>query len=335
MDDRPQARLRVAGEGKGEEVARERELERASRRIAELEAELHEAKVAFEEKTSALEAANHELRSLTANLDQIVRQRTRALAESESQMRRKNQELDRLNRMKTEFISIAAHELRTPMTSVVGYLDLLLEGSFGGLPQDLNRPITALRRNAHRLKRLIDDMLDITRLETGRITLHRAPVTLNEIVLAVLDELKPIAGEKRHRVGAVLSDIPPIDADADKIHQVVTNLVANSVKYTPEGGEISLTVDLTDRGDGPPMARLRVWDNGIGIPAALLDRIFEPFSEVNAAKHHTSSGPDSAGLGLHIARGIVELHGGRISVDSVEKEYSEFTVLLPLAAEGR
>jgi signal transduction histidine kinase len=302
-----------------------------SSRIAELEGELAEARAGFEEKTSALEAANHELRSLTKNLDQIVRQRTRALAESESQLRRKNQELDRLNRMKTEFIAIAAHELRTPMTSVVGYLDLLLEGSFGAVTPEVRRPLLALRRNAHRLRRLIEDMLDVTRIETGSVQLHRARCSLGEIVLAVIDELKPLADEKRQKLGVALSEIPPLDADADKIHQVVTNLVANSIKYTGEGGEVGLTVDLHAPAGDPAAARLRCWDNGAGIPAALRERIFEPFSEVNAAKHHTSNNPDSAGLGLHIARGIVALHGGSIHVDSVEGEWTEFTVLLPIA----
>lgn len=301
-------------------------------RIDELEGELAQARSAFEEKTSALEAANHELRSLTTNLDQIVRQRTRALAESESQLRRKNQELDRLNRMKSEFISIAAHELRTPMTSVVGYLDLLLEGSFGEVTSEMRRPLVALRRNAHRLRRLIEDMLDVSRIETGNVLLHRTRCSLGEIALAVLDELKPLADEKRQKLGVVLSEIPPLDADEDKIHQVVTNLITNSIKYTSDGGEIELTVDLYAPAGEPSLARLRCWDNGIGIPPTQRERIFEPFSDVNAAKHHTSNMPDSAGLGLHIARGIVTLHGGSIHVDSVEGEWTEFTVLLPVAS---
>lgn len=281
----------------------------------------------LEEKTAALEAANHELRNLTTNLDQVVRQRTRALAESESQLRRKNVELDRLNRMKTEFISIAAHELRTPMTSVVGYLDLIVEGRLGDLPPDLRRPVSSLRRNAHRLKRLVEDMLDVSRLETGRVALHRAPCSLPDIVAAVIDELRPLAGQKHQTLIPEIGDVAPVDGDSDKIHQVVSNLVANSVKYTAEGGEIRLIVD-----SHADQARLRVWDNGIGIPPAQQARIFEPFSDVHTAKHHTSNSPDSAGLGLYIARGIVELHGGTIRVDSEEGRYTEFTVLLPLVS---
>jgi signal transduction histidine kinase len=292
----------------------------------------------LKDQASALEAANTELRNLTTNLDQIVRQRTRALAESEAQLRRQNVELDRLNRMKSEFISIAAHELRTPMTSIVGYLDLIVEGRLGDLPQDLRRPMTSLRRNAHRLRRLIEDMLDVSRLETGRLAIKRAPCSLAEIVQAVIDEMRPLADDKRQNLSAEIELIPAVDGDSDKLHQVICNLVANSVKYTPEGGQIKLLVDRAPAepvGDGtsaaPRYARLRVWDNGIGNPPALRTRNIEPFSDVHTAKHHTSVGPDSAGLGLYIARGLVELHAGRIEVDSEEGRYSEFSVLLPLA----
>jgi signal transduction histidine kinase len=283
----------------------------------------------LEEKRAALEAANSELRSLTKNLDSIVRQRTRALAESESQLRRKNVELDRLNRMRTEFIAIAAHELRTPMTSLVGYLDLFSERIAGEMPPDSRRQLLSLHRNAHRLKRLVEDMLDVSRLETGTITLRRAPSSLPEIVLAVVEEVGPVA-QGRGAVLLDLAELPAIDADADKVHQVVSNLLGSSLKLTTSGGKVRITVDR-DPGAPDRQARLRLWADGTGVPADLRGRIFDPFLDVASAKHHTSSGPDSAGLGLRIARGIVELHGGSIHFESVEGEYTEFTVLLPFA----
>jgi two-component system, sensor histidine kinase ChiS len=286
-----------------------------------------------EEKSAALESANLELRDLTANLDQIVRQRTRALAESEAQLRRKNAELKRHNDMKGEFISIAAHELRTPLTSIVGYLDLMVEGRFGQMPQTMERPMSALRRNAHRLKRLVDEMLDVSRIESGRVILCRTACQLADVATDVVAELSPLAGAKHQALRAEIESHPVIDADADKIHQVASNLVANAIRYTPESGAITVLVDDApqDRFAGA-WARLRVRDNGVGIPAHLRNRIFEPFSDVYEAKHHTSSGPDSAGLGLYIARGIVDLHGGLIAVESEEGRGTEFTVLLPLAA---
>ena len=281
------------------------------------------------EKTDALEAANRELTNLMTNLDQIVRQRTRALADSEVQLRRKNAELDRLNRMKSEFISIAAHELRTPMTSIIGYLDLISQGRMGELPTTLQRPLASLHRNANRLKRLIEDMLDISRLEGGRMTLHRAPRPLQQIVDAAVEELRPFAQLKQHtiEVEPPPPELPKVDVDESKVHQVVANLLANSIKYTPEGGRIRLRTNLGEAG----FVQLLVRDNGIGIPQDLLDRIWEPFSDVNTAKHHTSHGPDSAGLGLYIAKGIVELHGGKIVVTSEEGTFTEFVVTLPIS----
>src|SRR6185436_4856124 len=110
----------------------------------------------------------------------------RALAESEAQLRDKNTELERQSRIRAEFISIAAHELRTPLTSIVGYLDLFSEGRFGELPPLVARPLASVRRNAHRLKRLVDDMLDVSRIEAGRMTLRREPLELGDVVRDVV-----------------------------------------------------------------------------------------------------------------------------------------------------
>src|SRR6185295_451128 len=165
------------------------------------QAELIDEAVRFgnvlEERTREADDARAEFRALRANLDQIVRQRTRALAESEAQLRAKNVELERQSRIKAEFISIAAHELRTPLTSIVGYLDLFAEGRFGELPPLLERPIGSLRRNAHRLKRLVDDMLSVDRIESGRMVLRREAVDLGDVVRDVVTELSPLADARR------------------------------------------------------------------------------------------------------------------------------------------
>jgi signal transduction histidine kinase len=189
----------------------------------------------------------------------------------------------------------------------------------------------SLQRNSHRLKRLVDEMLDISRIEAGKVALFLVDLDLNSVVRNVIEELSPLATEKRQTLEDQLSELPTVRADADKMHQIVTNLVSNAVRYTPEEGRIEV---LTDRAPQDLYAgawvRLRVRDNGVGIPLHLRARIFEPFSDVNSARHHTSTGPDSAGLGLYIARGLVDLHGGLITVDSCEGEYSEFTVLVPV-----
>ncbi len=297
---------------------------------ARMEQLIEERAHEVEEQRAALAGANAELRALTANLDQIVKHRTRALAESEAQLRSKNAELERQSELKAEFISIVAHELRTPLTSIVGYLDMLGEHKFGTLAEEMKRPVRSLQRNAHRLKRLADEMLDASRLEAGRVPLRKRGIDLGEVVTEAVTELGPLAQAKRQKMSTSVSMPRRIEADPDKVHQIIVNLVSNAIRYTPEGGAIEVTVD-----EAPPAtyagnwARVRVRDNGPGIPAEHRTRIFEPFSDVQPAKHHTSSGPDSAGLGLYIARSLIELHGGLITVDSEEQTFTEFTVLLP------
>ena len=284
----------------------------------------------LEERTREVEDARAEFRALRANLDQIVRHRTRALAESESQLREKNAELERQSKIKAEFISIAAHELRTPLTSIVGYLDLFSEGRFGELPALIDRPMNSVRRNAHRLKRLVDDMLSVSRIEAGRMPLRRGPVDLAEVVSDVVTELLPLARARELSLETHIEPVEAIDADRDKLHQIAVNLVSNAIRYTPEQGEIVIDVDAAPSERYPGgWARLRVRDNGKGIAEEDRQRIFDPFLHLQPAKHHTSAGPDSAGLGLFIARGLIELHGGLITVDSKPDEFTEFTVLLP------
>jgi signal transduction histidine kinase len=299
------------------------------------QAELFDAAVrlghVLEERTREVEDARAEFRALRANLDQIVRQRTRALAESEAQLRTKNAELERQSGLKLEFFSIAAHELRTPLTSIVGYLDMFSEGRFGELPSLLERPISSVRRNAHRLKRLVEDMLSVSRIESGRMSLRREPVDLGDVVRDVVTELLPLATARKQAVRTHIGEVEPLHADRDKIHQIAVNLVSNAIRYTPDQGEIVIGVDAAPEERYPGgWARLRVRDNGIGISEEYRQRIFDPFLHALPVKHHTSQGPDSAGLGLYIARGLIEMHGGLITVDSQPDVFTEFTVLLPL-----
>jgi signal transduction histidine kinase len=291
----------------------------------------------LEERTREVEDARAEFRALRANLDQIVRQRTRALQELEETLRKKNVELERQGKVKADFISIAAHELRTPLTSIVGYLDLFSEGRFGELPALIVRPLSSVQRNAHRLRRLVEEMLDVSRIESGKMKLRREPVDLGEVVSDVVTELLPLARAREQHVATKIQSLESIDADRDKLHQIAVNLVSNAIRYTPEQGEILIEVDEapTERFAGG-WARLRVRDNGIGIAEEDRARIFDPFLHAHPTKHHSSSaGPDSAGLGLYIARGLVDLHGGFITVDSKPDEFTEFTVLLPFKYHQR
>lgn len=315
----------------------------ARERIAELEGELEAARATVRalldkaEKRAVAGPGDSRAASTTAvevDMGKLVRRQTRALAESEAQLRRKNAELKRLNEMKAEFISIAAHELRTPLTSIVGYLDLIHEGRFGAPPEAMERPMASLHRNAHRLRRLVDEMLDVSRIEQGQVRLYRVPCDLGRLVTMVSDELEVVAREKGVTLEPRVDAPPPIDADVDKMRQAVSKLVASAIRYAPEGGTITVAADAApqDRFAGA-WTRLRVRHTGGGIPRHLHSRIFEPFFDVQSARHHTSSGPDSAGLGLYIARGLIDLHGGLITVESEEGAFTEFTVLLPRASK--
>jgi signal transduction histidine kinase len=149
-------------------------------------------------------------------------------------------------------------------------------------------------------------------------------------VREALTELSPLARSKQQQINTNLAEIGTVEGDRDKLHRIVVNLVSNAIRYTPAGGAIEVALDEAPRDAYPgDWARLRVRDNGVGIAENDRHRIFEPFTDVMPAKHHTSSGPDSAGLGLYIARGLVEAHGGLITVDSKPQVFTEFTVLLP------
>ena len=302
---------------------------------ANVAAAAHEATVATAQDDSGqpratLEVVNSELRALTSNLDQIVRSRTRALAESEAQLRHKNTELERQGTAKAEFISIVAHELRTPLTSIVGYLELLAEGRFGEPPEAMVRPLTSLSRSAHRLKRLVDEMLDVSRIEAGRVMLERSTLDLGAVARDVVTELSLLARAKQQTVTTHCASPVSIEGDLDKLHRIIVNLMSNAIRYTPNGGEITISIDdaPVERYPGG-WARIRVRDTGIGIAETERHRIFEPFTDARPVKHHSSSEPGSSGLGLYIARGLIELHGGLITVDSEVGVFTEFTVLLP------
>jgi signal transduction histidine kinase len=166
--------------------------------------------------------------------------------------------------------------------------------------------------------------------------LKREPVDLGEVVSDVVTELLPLARARELHVATHIEPVESIDADRDKLHQIAVNLLSNAIRYTPEHGLIVIEVDEAPRDRYPGgWARLRVRDNGIGIAEEDRQRIFDPFLHVAPAKHHTSAGPDSAGLGLYIARGLIELHGGLITVDSQPDVFTEFTVLLPFRQSPR
>jgi signal transduction histidine kinase len=232
-----------------------------------------------------------------------------------------------VNQMKTEFVSTVSHELRTPLTSIKGYIDLVLEGEAGDLSDLQEEFLGIVKQNSDRLVTLINDLLDISRIESGRVHLKIEPVDLGDVVAdaagtfrAVLDK-----GEIALEID-VAEGIPRVAADRSRLGQVVTNLISNAIKYSPGGG----TVRVEARVEVGEVV-LSVHDEGIGIGDEDQKGLFAKFYRVDSSYTREIGG---TGLGLAICKSIIELHGGRIWVDSVLGEGSTFAFSVPVAPTG-
>jgi len=310
----------------------EQELERARKTVDELRERLHEAEVetGFGRTVTpargvvcvndSAASGEHGKRSSGPTPPFVA-----VVESSDLGIQLRAQELERLTRMKSEFISIAAHEFRTPMTSIVGYLDLIMEGRLGPVPEPLKKPIASIARNVQRLKRLIEDMLDISRLESGKVTLEREPQSLTDIVEEAILEMNAFVQPGRHQILRQFEPIPPLALDRERMRRAVANILANAIKYSPEGTNVEVVV--RQEGD---FAVVRVTSAGAAVAEALGERVFEPFCEVTAPEYHSSGVPDTAGLGLAIAKGTTLLHGGELFLSKGEEGQSAFVLRLPL-----
>ncbi len=233
-------------------------------------------------------------------------------------------ELERLNRAKSDFVSIVSHEFRTPLTGIQGFSEMMQSED---LTLDEMREYAGdINKDAHRLNRMITEMLDLDKMESGRMKLHREPLDLNTIVSESVDRLRPNAPQ--HPVSLRLDPlIGEMSGDRDKLTQVMANLLNNAVKYSPNGGEIVVSTRVEGN-----TAHVVVRDHGMGIPKEALDAIFERYSRVESPATRHIQG---TGLGLPIVREIVQLHGGMVWAESSVGEGSLFHVSLPLRTDAR
>jgi len=230
-------------------------------------------------------------------------------------------------RAKTEFVSTVSHELRTPMTSIKGYVDLLLMGTVGTLTNDQQHFLSVIKSNTDRLTVLVDDLLDISRIESGRVAISPKRVRVDGVVSQVVLAMEARAVDKGLTLWSdVPSTLPEVVADPDRMVQILTNLVANACQYTPSGGEI--VVSARAQGDE---VHISVRDTGIGIAEEDQERIFGRFFRADDPVVQEVSG---TGLGLSIVQSLVEMQGGRVWVESELGVGSTFTFTLP-AAEAR
>jgi signal transduction histidine kinase len=221
-----------------------------------------------------------------------------------------------------QFLSIASHELRTPLTSLLGYASLLPQAVARGTGQ-VDKMTDRIVRQAQRLNGLIDQLLDVSRLQRGQFVIARHPLDLAALVGQVVDEVRvTLPPTSPHTITLTASGGPVvIDGDVERLEQVLHNLLSNALKYSPQGGQVQVQVTHT-----ATEALVDITDQGIGIPTDAQARLFEPFFRAPNVGGQASG----FGLGLHIVREIVARHGGRVAVASTEGQGSTFRVVLPL-----
>ena len=225
-----------------------------------------------------------------------------------------------VDRMKDEFISVVGHELRTPLTSIRGSLGLLAGGVLGDIPEQAERMLSIAISNTDRLVRLINDILDIERIEAGRVELDLEPQSARELLTTTVQVVGAMAADKGVTLRVVAGD-EEVLGDHDRLVQALTNLVSNAVKFSPDGEEVTLTARTVDAG-----VKLEVRDRGRGIPPEHLESIFNRFEQVDASDARELGG---TGLGLTIARSIVDQHGGQIWAESTPGQGATFVIGLP------
>ncbi|MEG4250233.1 ATP-binding protein [Microcoleus sp. Pol10D4] len=278
------------------------------------------------DKTVKLDRSD-ELGVLAAAFNSMAQQ----LQASFTALETKNTELQRLDKLKDEFLANTSHELRTPLNGIIGIAESLIDGATGQLPEPTNFNLALISSSGTRLSSLINDLLDFSQLKHKTIELQIKSVGIREIVSVILTLSQPLVGKKNLQlINSVAPELPPIAADENRLQQILYNLIGNAIKFT-ESGRVEISAELvTGKAQSPldSQIAITVSDTGIGIPEDKLERIFESFEQADGSTAREYGG---TGLGLTVAKQLVELHGGKISVSSTVGVGSQFTFTLPVS----
>ena len=269
------------------------------------------------------ESYNHrKLRQERERLQTELWEHARLLEERNAELRRANEELKRLDQMKSDLVSMVSHELRTPLATIKEFTSILSDQIAGPVNADQQEYLGIVKANIERLTRIIDDLLDMAKIEAGRILLNKGLVQIEPMMDHVMQSMRPLAESRQIRLAVRLPKVlPGVLADQDKITQVLINLLSNAVKYTNSPGEVTIRVE-----EQANELQFSVTDTGTGIAPDDLPKVFEKFQQFKRVQDRSAK---STGLGLAISKRLVELHGGRIWATSTVGEGSTFAFTLP------
>jgi len=293
--------------------------------------EIGQLAIAFNTMANAVQSRTTELNNLTASLEDQVETRTAELREQATRLAKTNRDLvvarkqaEDANKLKSEFLSTMSHELRTPLNAINGYTQIMLAGMTGPFSQEQHEYLDRIWSNGNHLLRLINDVLDLAKIEAGRIDIVKEPFGLREWLDGIVSQVQGLADEKKLDFEVTFDERMPgaIVADSDRLRQVAINLLSNAIKFTDKG-----SVKLAIRRQGKDKWELAVSDTGIGIPSHAQEYIFDEFRQVDGSSRRQHGG---TGLGLAIVRNLCLMMSGNIRVKSQVGEGSTFTVLLPL-----